>query len=178
MPAMIRYHEAVQDLMVSAEAIQPDPRNPNNGDIDAIIESITVNGVYRPVYAAKATGHIVAGHHLYAALLEMGAQRIPVQWVDGDLEQVTRILLADNQIAKLARQDDAQVIDLLQWLDATERGVLGTGFTDDSINDLRAMNAGGFALPNHQDPWPHECPGCGHTWIGPCRPEQEEQHDA
>jgi hypothetical protein len=54
MPTMIRFHEGVQDLMVSAEAIQPDPRNPNNGDIDAIIESITVNGVYRPVYAAKS----------------------------------------------------------------------------------------------------------------------------
>jgi len=174
MPAMVRYHEAVGDMLMSADAIAPDPRNPNNGDIDAIIESITINGVYRPVYVSRETGKIVAGHHLYAALMEMGAERIPVQWVDGDMEQVTRILLGDNQIARLARQDDAQIIDLLEWLNATERGVLGTGFNDSSIADLKALNAGGFHVPDPKpDPWPHECPECGHSWIGPCKPRDE-----
>jgi hypothetical protein len=90
------------------------------------------------------------------------------------MEQVTRILLGDNQIARLARQDDAQIIDLLEWLNATERGVLGTGFNDSSIADLKALNAGGFHVPDPKpDPWPHECPECGHSWIGPCKPRDE-----
>lgn len=175
MPAMIRFHESVQDMLMSPDVIRPDPRNPNNGDVDAIIESITVNGVYRPIYASKETGHIVAGHHLYAALLEMDAPRIPVQWVDGDLETVTRILLADNQIARLARQDDAQVLELLAYLDGTERGFIGSGFTDQSIQDLRALAGVGFHVPEPSpDPWPHECPSCGHTWIGPCRERNDD----
>lgn len=168
---MIRYHASQMEHLVPAETIHPDPHNANNGDVDALIGSILTNGCYRPVYASRATGTIVAGHTLYAALLELGAQVIPVEWVDGDREQEVRINLGDNEIARLARMDRALELDLLDYLESTEKGLAGTGYTPERVEDLRllALNSGGFAVPEiPPDGLPHRCPECHHEWYGPC----------
>ncbi|HEU4913076.1 MAG TPA: ParB N-terminal domain-containing protein [Actinomycetes bacterium] len=156
---MIRFHTALESLMVPAESVTPDPRNPNNGETDEIIASIQLSGCYRPVYAARETGHIVAGHHLYAALLELGADHIPVLWLDGDDEQALRILLGDNQIARLARMDDALLLGLLRDLQDTGLGLLGTGYTDESIDRLLRDHPAEYTPP--PDPEPLTCPHCG-----------------
>jgi len=162
---VIRYHTAIEPLLTPVDTVTPDPRNANNGDVDAIIASIIVNGCYRPIYASSLTREIVAGHHLYAALLEMGAGVIPVQWIDGDREQATRILLADNEIARLAKMDYGLLVELLDNLAETEKGLAGTGFTADRHDELRllALDRGGFHLPEIEpDPMPHRCPECQH----------------
>lgn len=168
---MIRYHTGVQPYLTSPDSITPDPTNANNGDVDALIESILTNGCYRPIYAAKETGTIVAGHTLYAALLEMGAGVIPVQWIDGDREQEVRINLADNEIARRARMDYGLLVDTLDYLDQTEKGLLGSGFTQERYEDLRllALNEQAFHVPEADpEPLPHRCPECHHEWFGPC----------
>ena len=73
---MIRYAPALHDLLRPADEIKPHPRNPNNGDTDALIASILQNGVYRPIFVSAASAHILAGHHLYAALLELGEELV------------------------------------------------------------------------------------------------------
>jgi ParB-like chromosome segregation protein Spo0J len=173
---VIRYHTAIEPLLTPVDTVTPDPRNANNGDVDAIIASIIVNGCYRPIYASSLTREIVAGHHLYAALLEMGAGVIPVQWIDGDREQATRILLADNEIARLAKMDYGLLVELLDNLAETEKGLAGTGFTADRHDELRllALDRGGFHLPEIEpDPMPHRCPECQHEWFGPCTQDTE-----
>lgn len=174
---MIRYHSALTPLMVPTSRLRPDPHNANNGDTDAIIESITVLGCYRPVYASRETGQIVAGHHVYAALMEMGAAKVPVIWVDGDSEQATRILLGDNEIARMARMDNALLLNLLNEMAQTERGFLGTGFTDDRYEQVRlaVLDESGWslALDDSPDPMPHRCPECNHEWFGQCATEPE-----
>lgn len=168
---MIRFHAAVVDLLVDADKIHPDPRNANRGDTDAIIESIITNGCYRPVYVAADTGTIVAGHHLYDALLELGAPRIPVQYVDGDTAQARRILIADNRIAALATMDEPLLLDLLDYLQReTEAGLVGTGYSDDDLTDLRehvanAANSGWALGPSTPDPITVTCPKCGHLFV-------------
>lgn len=134
---MIRFHGQVRELLEDAEGIRPDPDNYNNGDVDAIVESIVVNGVYRPVICSQ-DGTIIAGHHLYAALLELGSAKIPVLRIDvepGTVE-AKRIMIADNQIASLARPDTAQLVDLLADIKEHDKGLMGTGFTDLSYGDL------------------------------------------
>lgn len=158
---MIRYHKALEPLMVPADAVTPDPRNPNNGETDEIMASIQINGCYRPIYAARETGHIVAGHHLYAALLELGADDIPVLWLDGNDEQALRILLGDNQIARLARMDDALLLGLLRDLQDTDLGLLGTGYTDENIDRLLRDHPAEYEPP--PEPEPLTCPHCGRT---------------
>jgi len=164
---MLRFHEALADLMVPAASITPDPRNANNGDIDEIVASLLVNGCYRPVYASRETQTIIAGHHLYAALLELGAQMIPVMWLDGDDEAGVRMMLADNRIAALARMDEALLLDLLRAIDTTPTGLAGTGYDDRYLQDLteRILNDGGPQVDPEED-LTHQitCPACGHQW--------------
>lgn len=170
---MIRYHEAVRPLLTDATLIRPDPSNPNSGDVEAIMESIRVNGVYRPVYASSATGQIVAGHNLYAALLGMGAEAVPVLWLDGDAVTARRILLGDNQIARLARMDEALLLDALRELAGTDIGFAATGYTDDDVSRLAGLDTPFRLGPSRPDPTVHTCPACEHTWLGPCQPPEE-----
>lgn len=169
---MIRFHESLADLMVPKNSVQPHPDNPNNGDVDAIIASIMRNGVYRPIIAAKATGHILAGHHLYASLLEMEAEMLPVLFVDVDEPGERRILLADNRIAALAKIDDSQLLRLLELMDAYEESLSGTGYDERDLENLREIaerdmdndleiNLAGREGLTHTI----ECPNCHYEWV-------------
>src|SRR5262245_1571138 len=128
-------HEELQPLLVDINTLRPHAENPKNGDIDAIVESLTVNGMYRPLYVTD-DGVILAGNHTYHALLELGATQAPVIRLHVDGTQARQIMLADNRIADLGRYDDALLLDLLEQLDA-DGALHGTGYTDDDMELLR-----------------------------------------
>lgn len=134
---MIHVHADLHDTLVPVDSIQPHHRNNNNGDIDAIVESIQVNGVYRPIYVA-ADGVIIAGHHLYYAMVQLGADQVPVKRLDfpSTDTRATRILLADNQVASLAQRDDEVTVELLQELLRSEGGLMGTGYDETALLTL------------------------------------------
>lgn len=182
---MIRFHKSLADLMVPKDSIQPHPENDNNGDVDELINSIMINGCYRPVYAQESTGNILAGHTLYAALLELGALMIPVLWLDddGSPNNGERILLTDNQIARLARRDDSATLRLLERLSDQPNGLLGSGFSERDVenlkqvaqydldHDLRLDLSGSESLTHRI-----KCPACHYEWVR--GHEQEEvRHD-
>jgi ParB-like chromosome segregation protein Spo0J len=157
--------------MVPVQGIHPHPQNANNGDVDEIVASILTNGVYRPIYAT-ADGTIVAGHHLYAALLELGALKVPVLTVDVDPSGARRILLADNRVAALARVDDGLLMDLLKMVSEEDRGLTGTGYDDRYLEALADrlrveasspldLNVRGAEGLTHTI----TCPECGHSWV-------------
>jgi len=60
-------------MLVDIETVKQADRNPNQGDVDAIAESIVLNGYAVPVIARRDTREIIAGNHRYAALLSLGA---------------------------------------------------------------------------------------------------------
>jgi len=74
------------------DAVRPHPRNPREGDVGAIHESIEANGFYGSILAQKSTGFILAGNHRHQAAMQQGATEIPVTWVDVDILKE----LADN----------------------------------------------------------------------------------
>lgn len=156
---------------VSADRIEQHPANANNGDIDAIHESLMVNGCYRPVYVSSESRRIVAGHHLYQALVKAGVEDIPVQWVDGlDETGELRILAADNQVAALAQIDESLMLDLLHRLAETDDGLGGTGFTMDDLTQLEADQEGGLGFGAGMEDLTNKltddvtCPNCGHVF--------------
>lgn len=165
---MIRYTMNDPDLY-PVHAVKPHPDNPNSGDIDEIVSSILINGVYRPVYASKRTTHILLGHHLYAALIELGAQQIPVEWIDAPTDEAElRILMADNRIARLAKLDPGLEREGLLRLKETEFGLRGSGYDDRYLEKLNSaidtpLNLGEQAASEDLQ---HdiECPACGH-WF-------------
>lgn len=153
---MIRFHDSVKPLLVDAGRLTPHQQNPNNGDVEEIVTSVQVNGCYRPVYAAP-DGRIIAGHHLYAALLELGATQVPVLFLDEGAEVAyKRIMVGDNEIARRARNDPGVLLEVLKEIRVeSEHGLAGTGVDDydmlrllDEINEPSTGFGGGTTTPS------------------------------
>lgn len=107
--------------MEPIDAVRAHPSNPRNGDIDAIVKSIRVNGYVSPVIAQRSTGHIIAGNHRYYALLQSGSEMIPVVWVDMDDLSAKNYMLDDNRTSDLGNYDNANLVAVLQELEAAGR---------------------------------------------------------
>lgn len=132
----VRFHEQVRHLLVPIGDVTRHPMNPREGDVDAIIESIEVNGFIAPVIAQKSSGHIIAGNHRYDALLAMGSDVIPVIQIDVDDTMAKRYLLADNRTSDLGRYNEVALMDALLEMQQSDIGLIGTGYTEDALNTL------------------------------------------
>lgn len=130
--------------LVGLDLLRPHPDNPRNGDVDAIAESLTVNGQYKPIVVAK-DGTVLAGNHTYAAALQLGwteIQAVRLQ-VGPKSKAAKRIMLADNRTSDLGVYDEGLLLQLLNDLGGGEgEGVIpGTGYDTDAWEDLnRRLN--------------------------------------
>jgi hypothetical protein len=154
---LVRYHDNLADLLTPINDVEPHPANPNNGDLDAVAESIQVNGMYRPIYAQKNSRRILAGHTTWGACHELGATQIPVIWLDVDDTTALKIVLADNKTAHLATLDPALEAAALLALDAEGSALDGTGYTPHDLELLTRLNQTPLDPTDLQDPWPTLC---------------------
>lgn len=159
---LVRYHDDLTPMLVPTDDIHPHPDNPNNGDVEAVADSILTNGMYRPLYAHRPTGNILAGHATYHACLALGADVVPVLWLDVDDTVATKILLADNKIAALAVTDPALELALLAML---TDDLTGTGYTDSDLALLQRLT---------DTPLDHETLGTG--WPTICVTVHPDEH--
>ncbi len=166
---LVGYHDGLDDLLLPIDAVRQHPGNYNNGDVDALAESIEVNGMYRPIYVQRSTHYIVAGNTTWEACKALGADKVPVIFLDLDDIAATKIMLADNRVAQLARPDDAALLDTLDHL-ALVDSLAGTGWNDDTVQGLRLLQNAINHIPIGYPGVPkelgdeHTCPACGHTW--------------
>ena len=63
---------------VPLRKVKTHPDNPRRGFIDAIVESLSVHGQYKPVVVNRRTSHIAAGNHTYKAAKRLGYRTIDV----------------------------------------------------------------------------------------------------
>jgi len=149
---MVQYHEDLTGLLKPIDEVTQHPDNYNNGDLDKIVESIEINGMYRPVFVQKSTNWIIAGNHTWEACKTLGATEIPVVTLDVDDLTATRILLADNRTAALAEPDNALLLPLLETL-ATADTLNGTGYAEHDLAQIRKLAE---MTPNYDDfaQWP------------------------
>ena len=123
---------------VHPDTLTPHPRNPNRGDVDAIAESLTTHGQYRPI-VVNQDGTILAGHHVAQAAKSLGWTEVRIERIECDPETADKILLADNRIAELGDGlDHEALLAILSDLDT----LTGTGYDDDYLEMLREVNAG------------------------------------
>ncbi|PVD04471.1 ParB N-terminal domain-containing protein [Streptomyces sp. CS014] len=122
---------------VDITSVTTHPENARLGDINAIAESLRINGQFRPLVVDAATGHVLAGNHtLRAARDVLGWQEIGISRINvRDEEHARRILLADNRIGELGGYDDAALAELLNAL-AEGSGLEGTGYDDGALEEL------------------------------------------
>jgi hypothetical protein len=112
------------------------PDNANMGDVDAIEQSIRINGLYAPLLIQKSSNRIIAGNHRYVVALKMGLTTVPTIELDVDDEQALRIMLADNRTTRLGRDDESQLYEILDLLRSTDAGFAGTGYEYDDFAAL------------------------------------------
>ena len=169
---MIDYaFEGWQDRLVPIEQIEPHPDNPNEGDVEAIVESVIVNGCYRPVWVSRRSNRIVGGTHLYLAHLQVGASHVPVDWVTcRDDEHELRILIVDNELTRKGIYIEPILIESLQRLKDTPVGLAGTGFDRGALerlveNEKRPLDL--TTLIRDPEALHHRtrCPECKHVFV-------------
>lgn len=112
-------------------------RNPRRGDVEAVAESLRVNGQFRPIIVntGEQTGRrdeVLAGNHTLQAARKLGWSTILVSFVDYTDAEAARVVLADNRTADLADYDKGLLLDVLQEAPDLE----GTGYTTDDLDDL------------------------------------------
>lgn len=131
------------------------PRNPRQGDVGAVVESIKANGFYGAVVVQRSTGHILIGNHRVKAAKAVGLTRVPVLYVDVDDDRALRILLSENRTNDLSSWDQAGLSSLLTDLHMTPQALTGTGYDEDAL--LALLND--IAKPLHVDV--ETCLSCG-----------------
>jgi hypothetical protein len=149
---MVQYHADLAPLLTDIDTVTQWPKNYNNGDVEEIAASIEINGMYRPIYVQRSTGYILAGNHTWEACKSLGATLIPVVYLDVDDTTAKRVAIGDNEIARLARPDNAALLELLEDLAATD-SLLGTGMTQRDLLQLRALAQVEVAYDEHAT-WP------------------------
>lgn len=139
-------------MLIPIRSVCPHPDNPNNGDVEAIGDSIDTNGMVAPILVQAATGYILSGNHTWMCLVERDADRVPAVILDVDDDQAVKILIGMNQIPRLARPDKAAMLDLLRTVEAP---TVGTGVSE---HDLRALERLAEMTPLYEDAsWPSYC---------------------
>jgi hypothetical protein len=134
----VRFAKELEPLLAPLELVHPNPRNPNNGDVDVVIESVLRHGFNQVITADRATGEIVAGHTRYAALLALGETRGPLvfsDWQD-DKAGPAAYMIVDNESGRMARMDEMQEAKLLMYIRDQEKGLMGTGYDDEKLTRL------------------------------------------
>ena len=134
------------------DELSPYHRNPRRGDIPAIMESLRVNGQYRPIVVnlGRQTGRpleVLAGNHLLAAARELGWTTITAATIDVTDAEAARIVAADNRTADLGDYDTDALLSLLRDLDGLE----GTGYDDDDLDLLNDHTTGPLSLDDLAD---------------------------
>lgn len=145
---------------VPTDALRHHPRNPNQGDVGAIYESIQANGFYGALVVQRSTGYVLAGNHRLKAAREAGLDSLPVAYVDVDDERALRILLADNRTGELARRDPESLTLLLAELAQGGGGLDGTGYDLDDLDDLLSDLGEPLDLGDPLQDVERTCPHC------------------
>lgn len=120
---------------IPIDSVKPHPANPRKGNVDAIVESIKVNGFYGSIVVQKSTMLILAGNHRWQAAKKVGMTKIPAVILDITDIQAKKILLADNRTSDYATYDQEELASLLKEV-ISDDSLKGTGFTAMDLEDL------------------------------------------
>ncbi|MFH8772064.1 ParB/RepB/Spo0J family partition protein [Streptomyces sp. NPDC017958] len=143
--APARIPELLLPLAVPIDDLTEYHRNPRSGDVDAIADSLRVNGQYKAIVVNRGThtgrpNEILAGNHTWAAAKQLGWEQIAATFIDVGDEDAARIVVVDNRTSDLAGYDSELLADILEGLPNLE----GTGYDQDALAkllDSRALPA-------------------------------------
>lgn len=101
------------DKLESVASLKPHPRNPNKHPAEQLRlfgKIIRANGWRRPIVVSKRSGFIVKGHGAWLTAKAEGFKQVPVNYQDYPSDHAElQDLLADNELARLAEGDQAEI---------------------------------------------------------------------
>lgn len=113
------------------------PGNPNEGDVEAIAESLAENGLFEPIIVQRSTGYILSHNHVTQAAGRLAWTHLDVIPVDVDDVQAKKIVAAANRTAELSKRNDYLLAELLSDIaERSDTGLEGTGYDDGYLDDL------------------------------------------
>lgn len=136
--------------------------------IEHLTRSLEENGFYRNIVAAK-DGTILAGHGLWVAARRKGIRKLPVTRLDcgPDDPVAVRILAGDNELGRLADQDDRALSEMLRELQEGDASQLvGTGYDAMMLANLVLVSRSDSEIENYD---------AAAEWVG--MPEFEAAED-
>lgn len=166
-----RLADQTYDPAIPVDSISEHPENYNEGDVGAISESLAEHGFYGAIGVQTSTRLILFGNHRHRTAVMQGARTLPGFWLDVDDDEARRIMAVDNRSAALARVDEGRLVALLAPLAQSSRGLAGTGYDGDDLDDMVTALQG----PKPPDGFPpfgddidtdYCCPRCGYEWSG------------
>jgi hypothetical protein len=163
--------------LANVDDLKPHPQNYRehpDDQVDHVVESIRANGFYRNVVVAK-DNTILAGHGVVKAARKAGITKVPVVRLNvrPDDPNALKVLVGDNEIARLAETNDRQLAEMLEAIKAGP-GLKSTGFVGEEVDALLAKlkdaPPGQFPAFDENLPIHHKCPKCGYAWSGKPNP--------
>ncbi|MEM7697210.1 MAG: ParB N-terminal domain-containing protein [Verrucomicrobiota bacterium] len=147
--------------LVEISQLVRNPRNPRKHPEDQIrlfARILQENGIRRPVRVSNRSGYITSGHGLTEALELLGETHAPVDRQDyaNEAEELAD-LSADNRLAELAEDDEAQLIQLAEelLLMRSDHDPIASGYTETELADILALAEQGG---EEEDPEPKPDP--------------------
>jgi len=132
---------AVQIETVKVEDLTPHPKNYRDhpdDQIEHLMHSIKENGFYRNIVVASDLT-ILAGHGTVKAAERMGMTEVPAIRLNiaSDDPKALKILAGDNEVGRLAMNDDRALSELLKEINEVDvDGLIGTGFDESQLAAL------------------------------------------
>ncbi len=107
------------------DSLRAHPRNYNQHpkqQLNLLAKLIQFQGFRHPIVVSNLSGFVIAGHGRLEAAKLLGMTEVPVDFQDFENEdQELQHLVADNQIAELATQDQGELLSILK--DLEEKGL-------------------------------------------------------
>lgn len=125
---------------VALSSLKPHPRNYQahpEDQLEQIVASIKRYGFYRKVLVAKDMT-ILAGHGGVTAAIRAGLEMIPVRVYDLDpgSPQALKLLIGDNESARLAERDDRLLTELAKEVVEGGEDLIGSGYDEMMLANL------------------------------------------
>jgi hypothetical protein len=119
------------------------PKNPNThsaAQVAAIAAVLEGNGWRQSIVVSNRSGLMTRGHGRLDAALLLGYESAPVDFQDYESEQAEIAdMIADNRLSELSEMDEAQLVKVLQELQAAGHDIELTGFTDADLAKLTSI---------------------------------------